>query len=177
VTLVTEFRRMFEYEQDAHRKMLDSLRAAAGEHGDEPAFRQAINLAEHLAAARLIWLGRFGRFEGAPTTWFPNTATTVQELDVPFNRMHAAWAGYLARLDDEELGRQFVYKSLTDEGRFTDVVRDILFQLFGHSFYHRGQIALLLRKIGAEPALTDLVYWTRRPASRELPVTSSQFKV
>jgi len=40
-------------------------------------------------------------------------------------------------------------------------VEDILAQLFGHSWYHRGQIALLVRSIGAEPAATDFVYWTR----------------
>jgi len=40
-------------------------------------------------------------------------------------------------------------------------VEDILAQLFGHSWYHRGQIALLVRSIGAEPAATDFVYWAR----------------
>jgi len=35
--------------------------------------------------------------------------------------------------------------------------------LFGHSWYHRGQIAMLLRSIGAEPAVTDIVFWARQP--------------
>jgi uncharacterized damage-inducible protein DinB len=43
-------------------------------------------------------------------------------------------------------------------------IEDILTQLFGHSCYHRGQIAQLLRSIGAEPAVTDFVFWTREPA-------------
>ena len=40
-------------------------------------------------------------------------------------------------------------------------VEDILTQLHGHSLYHRGQIALLLRAMGAEPVSTDFVFWTR----------------
>lgn len=45
------------------------------------------------------------------------------------------------------------------------VVEDILTQLFGHSWYHRGQIALLVRACGGQPAETDFVFWTREPVS------------
>jgi len=31
------------------------------------------------------------------------------------------------------------------------------------SWYHRGQIAALVRAMGAEPAVTDLVFWARQP--------------
>ena len=41
------------------------------------------------------------------------------------------------------------------------LIEDILAQLFGHSWYHRGQIALLVRAAGGEPAVTDLIYWSR----------------
>jgi uncharacterized damage-inducible protein DinB len=41
-------------------------------------------------------------------------------------------------------------------------VEDILAQLFGHSWYHRGQIAMLVRTAGDEPAVTDLIYWCRK---------------
>ena len=58
--------------------------------------------------------------------------------------------------------RDFEYVSL-DGPRFRSRVDDILTQLFGHSWYHRGQIALLVRSIGAEPAVTDFVFWTREP--------------
>jgi DinB family len=37
-------------------------------------------------------------------------------------------------------------------------------QLFGHSSYHRGQIATLVRTAGGEPAATDYIYWCREPA-------------
>lgn len=76
--------------------------------------------------------------------------------------VETAWSRYLANLDDTELRRRFEYRSL--EGpRFANVVEEILTQLFGHSWYHRGQIAALVRSLGAEPAVTDFVFWTRQP--------------
>jgi uncharacterized damage-inducible protein DinB len=49
--------------------------------------------------------------------------------------------------------------------RFRSTIEDILTRLFGHSWYHRGQIAMLLRSIGAEPAVTDFVFWAREPVA------------
>ncbi len=43
----------------------------------------------------------------------------------------------------------------------TKPVEDILTQLFGHSWYHRGQIAARVRELGGEPAATDFVFFTR----------------
>src|SRR5436309_2743490 len=74
----------------------------------------------------------------------------------------ALWSDYLAGADDAELARVFEYQSL-DAGRFRNRVEDILAQLFGHSWYHRGQIAVLVRAAGGQPAVTDFVYWSREP--------------
>ena len=54
----------------------------------------------------------------------------------------------------------FEYQSL-DGPWFRNSVEDILTQLFGHSWYHRGQIAALIRALGEEPAVTDFVFWAR----------------
>jgi uncharacterized damage-inducible protein DinB len=67
----------------------------------------------------------------------------------------------LTAVTDEELEREFEYQSL-DAGRFRNGVDGVLAQLFGHSSYHRGQIAMLVRAAGGEPAVTDLIYWCRQ---------------
>jgi uncharacterized damage-inducible protein DinB len=54
------------------------------------------------------------------------------------------------------------YQSL-DSGRFRNRVEEVLTQLFGHSWYHRGQIAMLVRAAGGEPAVTDFIFWCREP--------------
>ena len=66
----------------------------------------------------------------------------------------------LASLDDTAIDQELEYQSL-DAGRFRSRIEDILAQLFGHSWYHRGQIAMLVRASGGQPAVTDLIFWTR----------------
>ena len=114
----------------------------------------------HVVAARRMWLYRLGALS-EDTNLFTRDIS-LAELPGQVSAMEDVWSQYLAKLDDTELPRVFEYQSY--EGpRFRNTVEDILTQMFGHSWYHRGQIALLLRSIGAEPAVTDLVFWTREP--------------
>jgi len=75
-------------------------------------------------------------------------------------QMESDWDRYLASITDEDLERVFEYTSYEGK-RFRNSIGDILTQLFGHSWYHRGQIAALVRSLGGEPAVTDFVYWAR----------------
>jgi uncharacterized damage-inducible protein DinB len=160
-TQVDQYRRWFEYEKDAHAKVVRSLETVPAERRTESEFRRAVTLLGHLAAARRVWLCRLGVISEMPVSFFPedvDLAATVAEL----HAIQGHWDAYLARLTDEELARTFEYKSL-DAGRFRNRIEDILAQLFGHSSYHRGQIAMLVRAAGGEPAITDLIYWCREP--------------
>ncbi len=74
--------------------------------------------------------------------------------------MHRDWAAYLATLTNAHLEHVLEYRG-HDGKAFRNSVDDILTQLYGHSLYHRGQIALLLRQIGAQPSVTDFVFWAR----------------
>jgi uncharacterized damage-inducible protein DinB len=88
----------------------------------------------------------------------------MAELPGRVAEMEAAWEGYLDRLDEAEVSRVVEYQSL-DAGGFRNTVEDVLTQLFGHSWYHRGQIAQILRSIGAEPPATDFIFWARERIS------------
>jgi uncharacterized damage-inducible protein DinB len=159
--IAERFRRWFDYEQDAHAKVVRSLETVPADRRSAPEYRRAVSILAHIAAARRVWLYRLGITPDAPTSLFPSNpalADVVAEL----RRVQGIWADYLARATDEEIGRTFEYQSF-DAGRFRNRVEDILAQLFGHSSYHRGQIAMLVRAAGGEPAVTDLVYWCREP--------------
>ena len=153
-----KYRRWFEYEQDSHVKVLASLQAVADPLRAMPQFQKAVDLLAHLVAARNMWLYRLG-FGNQPVELFP-AGIPLTRLPEMLDEMHAAWGRYLESLTDTELARRFEYASY-DGPRFSNTVDDVLTQLYGHSLYHRGQIALLLRSIGAEPAPTDFIYWTR----------------
>jgi len=159
--LAERFRRWFEYEQDAHAKTLASLRAVPVESRARPEFAKAVSLLAHLVAARRLWLFRLGVDPRQPKEFFPQ-AMSLDELERSLSEMHQLWSGHLARLTDADIARSFEYTS-TDAGPMRNTIEDVLAQLFGHSSYHRGQIAQLLRQMGAEPAITDYIYWARNP--------------
>lgn len=162
MTLPEMYRRWFEYERDSHAKVLRSLEAVPEELRASEKFQKAVDLMAHIVAARRMWLWRFGALKAdASPELFPQK-NSLKELPALLDEMEAGWNDFLENLTEEELKRTFEYKSY--EGpKFRNTIEDILTQLFGHSLYHRGQIAQLLRSIGAEPAVTDFVFWTREP--------------
>jgi uncharacterized damage-inducible protein DinB len=155
------FRHWFEYEQDAHAKVVGSLETVPADRRSSPEFRRAVDLLGHIAAARRVWLYRLGVAPEPPRALFPKDAD-LADVAAELRDVHGRWADYLARANDEDLARTFEYQSL-DAGRFRNRVEEILAQLFGHSWYHRGQVAMLVRAAGGEPAITDYIYWCREP--------------
>jgi len=157
------YRRWFEYEKDAHAKVVVSLESVPAGRRSAAEFRRAVAILAHVVAARRMWLGRFGVAPPAAGPLFPEGAPLAQVAD-ELRAVEGQWAEYLGRLTDADLGRVFEYQSL-DAGRFRNQIEDVLTQLFGHSWYHRGQIAMLVRAAGGEPAVTDFIFWCREPAS------------
>lgn len=159
-SLTDRYRRWFEYERDSHAKTLASLNSVAPELRATDGFTKAVYMMGHVVAARRMWLFRLG-FLQEDTDLFTRQIG-LAELPAQVEAMERLWLEYLGQLTDAEITRVFEYRSYEGD-RYRNTVDDILTQLFGHSWYHRGQIAMLLRSIGAEPAVTDLVFWTREP--------------
>ena len=158
---IGRYRRWFEYERDSHAKVLAAFDATPDHLRQSQGFRKAVDLMAHIVVARRLWLHRLGGAAVGPTEFFPrNVALEVLAAEV--EEVHRAWSAYLGRLTAAALAELFEYQS-SEGPRYRNTVEDILTQMFGHSLYHRGQIALLLREAGAEPAVTDFVFWTRTP--------------
>jgi len=160
--LIARFRQWFEYEEDAHAKVLASLDTIPADRREGPEYRKAVSLFAHIVAARRVWLGRLGVLPPAGGLFpnDPNLADVVGQWET----VRSAWAKYLAGLTDADLERVFEYQSL-DSGKFRNRVEEILAQLYGHSWYHRGQIAVRVRAAGGTPAITDLIFWCREPVA------------
>ena len=160
-SLIERYRRWFEYERDAHARVVRSLETVPADRRGGPEFRRAVTILGHVVGAREVWLYRLGVTATKPAALFVEDRP-LAEVVATMTAVQDRWADYLARLTDDDLGRVFEYQSF-DAGRFRNRVEDILTQMFGHSWYHRGQIAMLVRAAGGEPAITDLVYWCREP--------------
>ena len=158
--MISRYRRWFEYEKDSHAKTLASLNVVPEELRKSEEFLKAVYLLGHIIAARRMWLFRFGVLSNK-VELFPQD-TKLAELPAQIAEMEMLWSEYLSQLNDADIARIFEYQSY-EGARFRNTIEDILAQLFGHSWYHRGQIAALVRAMGAEPAVTDFVFWARQP--------------
>jgi len=159
-SLASYYRCWFQYEKESHAKVLAALGAVPESLRSNPEYRQAVALMGHVLAARTLWLFRLGAIAEGPRDLAPREASLAEVVD-QLDAVEAAWTGYLEGLDDSRLLHPVRYRS-TEGPWFKSTIVDILTQLFGHSSYHRGQVALLLRSIGAEPATTDFIFWTRQ---------------
>jgi uncharacterized damage-inducible protein DinB len=157
--MVDRYRHWLDYENDVHLKVLQSLESVPADRRASPEFRRAATLFAHIVAARQIWLHRLGQRKDRPATIFPETVD-LDAVSADWQGIQGEWRNYLAGIDDAELAKTFEYQSL-DGGRFRNRIEDILTQTFGHSWYHRGQIAMLVKAAGGTPAATDLIYWCR----------------
>jgi uncharacterized damage-inducible protein DinB len=162
-TLTDRFRRWFDYERDAHAKTLASLETVPEDRRDGPEFRRALAIFGHVVAARRAWLGRLGTAPPFTGALFP-AEVALGQLKSDWSDVERLWVEAYAGLDDAALERIVDYRSF-DGNRFRNSVEDILAQLYGHSWYHRGQIAMLVRASGGQPAMTDLIYWCREPVA------------
>ena len=161
---VKRFQRWYEYEKDAHAKVLASLDTVPKARRTTPEFGKAVALLAHMIAARQLWLYRMGGRAEMPKDIFFESPSLEWVRDA-LAGMETAWSRYLESLNDADLDRLFEYRSLEGEP-FRNQVVDVLTQLFGHSWYHRGQIAFLVRQLGGTPAVTDFVFWCREPMSQ-----------
>lgn len=164
--LPLRFRHWYQHEKEVHAKVLASLDTVPEHRRSESSYRKALDLFAHILAARRMWLFRMGRTERGATSEkeiFP-ADSNLAELHLEEAEVAALWTDYLESLDHNEFGRVFTYTAFEGD-RFTNTVEEILTQLHGHSWYHRGQIASIVRSLGGEPAITDYVFWTRLPVA------------
>lgn len=150
------YREWYEQEKASNDKMLKMLESVPEEARTDARFERALILAAHLAACRENWLDRMAEGGKAQTDWWP-AAPSIESLCPRYQALGAKWADYLAELTDERLDVDFDFP--VQGGAYRWNVEGQIRQLVGHSFYHRGQIALLVDQLGGQAVDTDYLYW------------------
>ena len=128
---------------------------------------RARSLYAHLAGAEHVWLARLMERPAEFPVWPELDVERASELAT---RSAAGLREFVASLDAPGLARELRYTN--SAGReFCSRVDDILLHVALHGAYHRGQIAMLTRQGGGEPASTDYIAFIRGApaATRQTP--------
>ncbi len=152
------FRRWYEYEKDCNAKTLQMLRSVPLAARSSAAFERAVGKMAHLVAARHMWLFRLGVVADHPESWFP--PTSLEQLPGAIRSIEERWTAYLGKLSDADVPAEFTCTG-SDGKRYRWRLIDLLTQVFGHAWYHRGQIAMLVKDLGGQAQDTDYIFWER----------------
>jgi uncharacterized damage-inducible protein DinB len=164
---VEDFQLLYNYNSWANHRTLDSCAELSLEQFTRDlgsSFRSVRDTLAHIYGAEWIWLERWhGRI--------PSALPSADDFP-DFNSVRSRWAQHEANLDSfvvslttSELERVIKYKN-TQGTPFEGPLWPMLQHVVNHSSYHRGQIATLLRQLGAKPVSTDLILFHREHGSR-----------
>ncbi len=127
----------------------DLLRDLGGSH------RSVRDTLVHLMGAEWIWLRRWkGTSPKAllPAADFP----MLEHIRARWDEVERELAEFTAALTKESLGRSIGYVNSRGE-TWTYTLWQMMQHVVNHSTYHRGQVATMLRQLGAEAPATDLL--------------------
>jgi len=164
---IQDFRTLYQYNSWANHRTLDSCASLTPEQFTRDmgsSFGSVRDTLVHLMGAEWIWLERWhGR---TPTSLpVPSDFPDFESVRRRSAEVDRDLTDYIASLTPEDLQRIAQLKSLAGVP-FSQPLAQCLQHLANHSTYHRGQIATLLRQLGAKPVSTDLIVFYREQAAK-----------
>lgn len=160
-----EMQVLFDYNAWANRRVLSAAEKLTTEQFVIPlhsSFTSVRDTLAHIYGAEWIWLERF---QGRSPAALPSAEEfrDVAGLRDKWLEHELHLLTFVRGLSQADLDREMEYKTL----RF-GVYRNPLWQsmqhVVNHGTYHRGQVTTLLRQLGAQPILTDLMHFYRELA-------------
>ena len=149
---------LYDYNRWANARTLDAASALTAEQFTRDMSSSHASVRDtlaHILAAEMIWLKRWNGM---------SPRALLGAADFPhLPALRAGWAevereqsDFIARLTDESLARVIAYTNTKGE-EWKYPLWQMLQHVVNHSSYHRGQVAAMLRQLGAEPAPTDFL--------------------
>ena len=149
--MLDHLRRLFEHIAWADTRALNALRTAPNANGS------ALALLSHVLGAEEVWLARLEQRTPELAVW---PALSLADAERVLGSNAAALRTYVAGLSASDLEREIPYVNSAGQ-HFRSTIADILLHIALHGSYHRGQVALLVREGGGEPAPTDYIAYVR----------------
>jgi uncharacterized damage-inducible protein DinB len=151
---------LFQYHRWADERILSACRTLSDDQyrrdlgGSFPSVRATV---AHLAGAAGVWRRRL---DGEMPTSVPGERDfpSVDALAASLLADDDYFARYVVDRNAEQLAADFVYRNTKNVEQRAPLWA-VLRHLVNHGTYHRGQIATMVRRLGAQPPTTDLIAW------------------
>jgi uncharacterized damage-inducible protein DinB len=161
----TEMLGLYEYNAWANHRVLAAASALSQEQFTKPlcsSFSSVRDTLGHIYGAEWIWLERF---QGRSPSALPDVKEfdDVNKLKVRWMEFEPGLLNFVRGLKQEDLDRVMEYKTLKF-GVYSNALWQSMQHLVNHGTYHRGQVTTMLRQLGAQPILTDLMHFYRERA-------------
>jgi uncharacterized damage-inducible protein DinB len=159
---LSELRSLFAYNEWANQRVFEAVRPLAEDQFQRPlgsSFASIRDTLGHVIGAEWLWLRRWN---GEGPRSIPEWAkvSTVESLRSKLNEVERDRTAFVQALSERDLDRQIDYTNFAGE-QLSYPLRDLFLHVVNHSTYHRGQIATMLRQIGAKPIATDYTVFRR----------------
>ena len=158
---------LYDFNAWANNRTLEACGALSPEQFTRDlgsSFKSVRDTLAHIYGAEWVWLERWhGRIpSGLPSAAdFPDLETVRRR----FAEMDRNLVDYAASLTSDDLQRVISYKSMAGSPS-AQPLWQMLQHLANHGTYHRGQIAAMLRQLGAKASSTDLIGFYRERAAK-----------
>jgi uncharacterized damage-inducible protein DinB len=161
-----EMRVLYDYNAWANHRSLEAASALTADKFVQPmgsSFGSVRDTLGHIFGAEWIWLERFqGRSPASlpDTTQFKDAASLLER----WNEHETRLLTFVRGLTQTDLDRVLEYKTLK-YGVYSNPLWQSMQHVVNHGSYHRGQVTTLLRQLGVQPILTDLMHFYRERAT------------
>lgn len=153
--LLQQIQRLVEHAAWADALVAEAIQKQANVADD------TIELFAHVLGAEEVWLSRLEQRPATLAVWPKLDRTQLVERAASIAQ---AYRSYVSRLTHNDLPGEVAYKNSIGQA-FSTPIGDILMHVAMHGSYHRGQVALRMRRDGATPAPTDYIAFVRGVAA------------
>lgn len=115
----------------------------------------------HMWDAESIWWQRMKLAEHVEAPG-KNFTGDFKKLSVQLIGQSVQWKEWVENATEAALTHEFIYQN-TKREQFKQPMYEVLFHLFNHGTYHRGQLITMLRQLGVtNPPATDMIIFLRK---------------
>lgn len=155
-----EMQLLYDYNFWANHRSLAAAEKLTKEDFAKPlgsSFGSVRDTLAHICGAEWIW---FERFQGRSPSGLPDVKQfeDLASLRGTWMQQESRLLAFVRGLTQADLDREMEYKTLKF-GVYRNPLWQSMQHVVNHGTYHRGQVTTMLRQLGAEPILTDLMHF------------------